>query len=659
MKKVLSLLVILAAFNTVAFAAPVPPAGIPVDAGAINAHDTTMLKNRREAQRGKEDFERIQKKNEQEKKQKKSKKNSKAVVEPAITEESAPVIKAKVEEYRTKGVYVENVEISPSLILSEEEIDKIVQKIKGKNIHFEQLEDAVRQINSLYASKGYVTARAFLPTQTVEKGVVKIELIEGKVGTIKVNGNRWTRSSYINKRLGTRTGEIFNVALLEKDIIRFNRYNDGVKLNANLFPGKVDGTTDIVIDAEETFPYHITGLLDNAGRNTIGEVRGGLMLNADSLFGVRDKFTAGAYKSQGSLTPYADYNIPVNKYDGRVGGTFSMSRSEIIKGPYTMFNIASRSYNYALYYTHPLIRKQYFELNGYAGINYKQATTSFDGFDLYTDKVTSAQISLYARYDTKRGIWYANQGFYQAVPIFDKGSKYFKYEGGLIRLHDFSHGIVGQFRVNYQAINHDVVPYVDQYQAGGIASVRGFSEGVLIGKSGYLLSGELLFPILPKTIKIWTKEKDNKDKEPGVVDVSSVSAVQDESPAVIASGDETFSVKTKKRTVHRVPFLGKYVKGLVFMDHAGVFPFKGRGPGAEGVSAHDTLTSMGIGLRFTLPKDFTARLYWGYPLIHNVHEAYYKSPRFHFELSLAPDFDAYLKMRKRKADEKEKAVKDL
>jgi len=649
MKKVLSLLVAFAAFSPAAFAAPMPT-GIPVDAGAINVHDTKMLKERQEAQKAGKEFERIQKKNEAEKKQKKSKKKGVAD-EPDEAAGETPVIKAKIKEYKTKGVYVENVEISSSSILSEKELNYVIKKIKGKNVHFEQLEEAVNQINYLYASKGYVTARAILPTQTVEKGVVKIELIEGKVGRISINGNRWTRSSYINKRLNARTGEIFNVAALERDLVKFNRYNDGIKLSANLFPGKAGGTTDIVIDAQETFPYRITGLFDNAGRKTIGEVRGGLLLNADSLFGVRDRLTVGAYKSQASFTPYADYNIPVNKYDGRVGATFSMSHSEIVKGPYAMFNIGSRSYNYSLYYTHPLVRKPFFELTGYAGINYKQATTSFDKFDLYTDKITSAQLSLYARYDTKRGIWYAHQGVYQAFPLIDKSSKYLKVEGGVTRLHDFSHGIVGQFRANYQVVPQDVIPYVDQYQAGGIASVRGFSEGVLIGKSGYLISAELLFPILPKTIKIRTKGKGDE----GITDVSSQSAIQKEVIAVSdnQAGTEVFSVTTKKHTVQRVPFLGKYVKGLVFIDHAGVFPFKGKGPGREGISAHDTLTSIGAGLRVTLPKDFTARLYMGYPLIHNLHEPYYKSPRFHFELSLAPDFDAFLKMRKRRAEAKD------
>lgn len=659
MKKFLSALTLcLFLCPTIAKAAPAPV--VPAGAEAINTHDMTMFKDKQEMQKRHKDFEIVQEKRKNDKKEKNKK--TKKIIEENVTIEEVPVIKAKVEEYKTKGVYVEKVDITPSEILTEEEIYDIIETVRGQNVHFEQLQDLINKINWLYASKGFVTARAFLPAQTIENGVVKIELIEGKVGKVTVSNNRWTSGNYIKKRLQAKPGEIFDIAKLEKDILKFNRYNDGVKLKADLVPGEIEGTTDIKLETDENFPFRITGLLDNAGRHTIGEVRGGLMLGADSLFGQRDKFSIGAYKSQGSLTPYADYNIPVNKYDGRVGATFSMSNSEIIKGPYTMFDIASRSYNYALYYTHPLIRKPFFELNSYTGLNYKQATTSFDGFDLYTDKVTSAQFSLNARYDTRRGIWYASQGAYHAFPMFDKGSKYFKYEGSFIRLHDFGKEIVGQFRVNYQVVPKDVIPYVDQFQGGGIASVRGYSEGLLIGKSGYLMSGELLFPILPKNIKIWTKNK----KETNMVDVSSdkdtlantdtinaanvsiisSTAANENNPNEISIEDS--GKADKKYTAKKVPFLGRYVKGVVFIDHAGVFPFKGRGPGSESINKNDFLTSMGLGFRFTLPKDIIARLYYGYPLIHNNHEAYYKSPRFHFELSITPDFDTLLKNRKRK-----------
>lgn len=105
-----------------------------------------------------------------------------------------------------------------------------------------------------------------MPPQTIENGVVKINLVEGTVGNITVEDNRWTRESFIKKRLSAKECEIFEIGLLEQDILKFNKYNDGVKLKANLEKGESIGTTDIKLKAEEKFPFHVIGLMDNAGR---------------------------------------------------------------------------------------------------------------------------------------------------------------------------------------------------------------------------------------------------------------------------------------------------------------------------------------------------------------------------------------------------------
>ena len=175
-----------------------------------------------------------------------------------------------------------------------------------------------------------------------------------------------------------------------------------------------------------------------------------------------------------------------------------------------------------------------------------------------------------------------------------------------MRLHDFGHGFVGTLRGNYQVIPAKrVVPYIDQMVAGGVATVRGYSEGLLIGRSGYILSAEMLFPILPRTIK-------SKDK-------------------------------TKE-----YPFLGSFMKGFVFADHAGIFPYKGTEAGSQGYDQNDFLMSLGFGFRFNLPKDINLRIAWGFPVMRNSHEEVNKCGRFHIELSITPDFDALVKLRKPK-----------
>lgn len=286
-------------------------------------------------------------------------------------------------------------------------------------------------------------------------------------------------------------------------------------------------------------------------------------------------------------------------------------------GSYSPFDLKSRAYTYSLYYTQPLVRKPGFELKSYASLNYKRAYSSVDfgkpygvsGFDRESlDEVTSFDIALNMRKDTKYGIWYLNQGFGYAAPIFDDKSNYFKIFGGAVRLHDFSHGIIGQLRGNYQIVpNNKYIPYIDQFQAGGLATVRGYAEGSMIGKNGFFTSAELMFPLLPRQI-------------------------------------------TSPRSGEKIPFLGKIVKGAVFADFGGIFPqvdeYQYGVGGGSGHQGSYFMASVGMGLRIQLPGDLTGRLYWGYPLINSTYfDQDRKVGRFHFELTMEPNFDALLRKR--------------
>jgi len=527
----------------------------------------------------------------------------------ADTSSSIPdVMKATVDEVGTKGVYVNSIEVSPSEILTREEINGVIGQYVGKNVFMSDIQAAINGLNNLYAEKGYVTARAYLPEQTVTNGNIKIELIESKIGNVTVVNNRYTTDKYILKRIPEKSGELFDIVNLEQDVLDFNRYHEGVNLSANLKAGEVPGTTDIELTAQETFPFHLIGMMDNAGRRSTGSLRGGPALVADSLFHHRDQMTIGSYFSGGATSPFFDYSFPVNKKDGRVGFSFSSTFSKVKYGQYDWMGLRSNTYIYSLYYDQPLVRKRGFELKSMAALNYKRSRTWSKLGDYFDhdpisnlDQVTSVDVGLNMRKDTKYGIWYLNQMASMAFPIFDSQSSYFKLSGGFLRLHDFSHGFIGQLRGSYQIIpNSKHIPYLDQFQTGGLATVRGYSEGICIGKNGYFFSGELMFPLLPRTIT------------------------------------------TKSGETHR--FIGNYIKGAVFADTAGVFPYAGE----DVYGGSYFLASVGMGLRVQLPGDLSARLYWGFPLVNNAYEEHRKYGRFHFELTLEPDIDGLLAKRSTK-----------
>ena len=296
---------------------------IPVmnEVGGASIHDSDMMRYDRNQRLNNKDYYQYE--------QKRYGTGGSAVTNTAPANAIPDAMKATVNEMGSKGVYVNSIEVSPSEILTKEEINGVIGQYVGRNVFMSDIQAAINGLNNLYAEKGYVTARAYLPEQTVSNGNIKIELIESKIGNVTVVNNKYTTSGYILKRMPEKSGQLFDIVDLEKDVLDFNRYHDGVNLSANLKAGETPGTTDIELTAAETFPFHLIGMMDNAGRRSTGSLRGGPAIVADSLFHHRDQLSMGSYFAGGSISPFFDYSAPVNKKAGRVGFSYSSNFANV------------------------------------------------------------------------------------------------------------------------------------------------------------------------------------------------------------------------------------------------------------------------------------------------------------------------------------------
>src|SRR5450830_344793 len=93
-----------------------------------------------------------------------------------------------------------------SEILTAQELEALVADFRGRSLRLSQLRELVGRINELYKAKGVITARASLPSQDVTDGIVRIQLIEGRIGHIGIEGNASTREAYIADRLTLNPG---------------------------------------------------------------------------------------------------------------------------------------------------------------------------------------------------------------------------------------------------------------------------------------------------------------------------------------------------------------------------------------------------------------------------------------------------------------------
>ena len=398
---------------------------------------------------------------------------------------------------------IRNVKVSESAILTQAEIDVIVSECVAEYDGLDVLRAVVDRINALYLEKGYPNAKAYIPEQTVEDGTAVVELIEGRIGEVTVEGNRYTSDRYILKSLALESGEILNLSVLETRLLTFNRWNSGVRLTSTLNPGKGgSGTTDIAIAVTENYPNGIYATFDNSASEATGGFRAGVHFVMNSLTGSRDKLLFGTYLNLHSRSFYADYSIPAFGADAsdevRFGIRGSFSGSEAAVGSASQFDISTKSISASAYMSLILCRTPSGNTTATLSGNFGSTETSALDTLLTEEIIASGRLGISSSSKLSDNVMLSySAGITAGTPF--KGATgidggYFKLDAGISLRHTF--GNVGYLLYSlsgqYMPFN-DLVPNQEQMYVGGSGTVRGYSEGCAWGKDGFVTGLELHF----------------------------------------------------------------------------------------------------------------------------------------------------------------------
>ena len=401
-----------------------------------------------------------------------------------------------------EDILFRNVRFSESEILSDEELRLIVDRCSAEYSGLELLKAIVGSINELYLQKGYPNARAYVPEQTVEDSTVFIELVEGRVGTITISGERrFTPERFILKSLNLDTNNVLNLAELERKLLIFNRWNTGVALTSTLNPGQEKpGTTDIDLNVTEQYPSGVSASFDNYATEATGSYRAGIRFASSSLTNNRDSLVAGAYMNFYSRSVYADYSLPafgeIPSQAVILGIKGSYGSSEAAEGSASLFNIKSTSGSAAAYMDFILGRTVKSNTDLLLTGTYSRATTSALDTPLTTEALVSASAALNTVLTSGSFYLSASAGIVAGVPMESTASlnPYMKFAGNLSSRLSLGSDvyILASASGQWMPFN-DVVPNQELLYAGGAATVRGYSEGCLWGKSGYTAGAEVHF----------------------------------------------------------------------------------------------------------------------------------------------------------------------
>lgn len=394
------------------------------------------------------------------------------------------------ERFILKGIH-----FNPSVFIEQKRLQQLASDYVGRSISFDDVNELLRKINAIYEEQGQLTARAVVPPQSVENGVLSIVLVESKVDVLNwQDAPKNVDEEFYLERIPVTPGETLDSPALKAAIERFNSTTPGPQVSAGLAPGQTFGTTQVDLQAFEPDPLQWSVFANNYGSEGSGREQYGGSLTWFSPTGVADAFNALVVATSGSEYGSLRYSRPVNVYNGVVyleGGTNTMN---IEQGPFSELNIEGDSTTYGLGYDQPWWVNQQWTLLGGIAYNYQTSESKIDGLQLSQEDID--EFVLKGQLEYREGPWYGryDQRLRQATgdnAVSGEGDTHQLLNGFGYLSRDIAsdYQLVGRMSWQY-ASDSQSLPSALLYQFGGISSVRGYEPGVIASPQGVTMNAE-------------------------------------------------------------------------------------------------------------------------------------------------------------------------
>jgi hemolysin activation/secretion protein len=443
-------------------------------------------------------------------------------------------IPPKTEALPSLRVFVREIKVTGSTVFTDEELAKVTAPYVNRELTSEDLEALRVALTLLYVNNGYVNSGAILPDQRLTEGVVTYQIIEGRLTAVDVEGNRWFRSSYFQKRFDLDAGPPLNINALQQRLRLLLEDSRIQRLNAQLKPGLQRGEGILDVRVEDRAPYRFLSEYNNYQSPAVGENRGLVNLWYDNVTGNGDVFF-GQYGRSSGLNPLLDfkYGIPVNAYDTTLSYEYRRNTLAVIEQPFQPLSVKSKSDIYTYTIRQPVFRtlNSDLSLELIGEREWLQTTLLGENFSLepgaqhgrsvvfalrpaqeFVYRTPSQVIAALSRFSfglnafgatvnhngLPDGTFFAWQGQFQWVQRFSQ----FPWFQSLRQYPWLQRtGLLDTYAIFRQEIQYSDSPLLslEQVSIGGRYSVRGYRENTLLRDRAVLASLELRFPVASNT----------------------------------------------------------------------------------------------------------------------------------------------------------------
>lgn len=393
-------------------------------------------------------------------------------------------------------------------VFSTAELEKYYAGAIGREISLAELKAVTEAITAHYRSRGYMLSIAYLPPQKIEDGTVRIQVLEGKIGQIRVEGNRHFSENVYQEAITLRGDRVFRYHDLENDLYALNQNPDRFA-TAYLVPTDRPDTFDLALKAVETWPFHAHYTFSNTGTPLTHRGRHYADMTHNNLTGRGDSLNASfAMATEGALTAGSVFYLyPIQRTGTALQVIASHVRTHLI-GPLKPDNVRGKSWSVSPGLTQNFIRTAAQTLDAFIGLDVKDSKTEVDGFKVNYDRTrvlrTGPRWTLRDSGGRTRLAADANIGlpdFMEGLESVDPDASepnsggeftYYTIDASRVQRLPFSSYLLLRGEAQW---TDDHLTSSEQFRAGGASSVRGYAESDSSGDYGYNASAELNLPI--------------------------------------------------------------------------------------------------------------------------------------------------------------------
>ena len=249
--------------------------------------------------------------------------------------------------------------LTGNTLVAEPELQAILTPWLGREVSFAELEQATNALAEAYRKRGWL-ARAQLPEQDITEGLIRINILEGKLGAVRIDdGGKALRveRAMVNDTMTARQqpGDPLNLDALDRSS---NILNDtpGVAVVTLLAAGKEASETDAVVKVQDKPLFTGTAQLDNTGSRSTGDQKLTLSLTLDNPSGKGDQISINGNGSEGTTYLKLGYTMPLGSDGLRVGASVSALQYTLVGPDFEALKSKGNAQTYGLNANYPLLR---------------------------------------------------------------------------------------------------------------------------------------------------------------------------------------------------------------------------------------------------------------------------------------------------------------